>query len=248
MSKICAIIEARTSSTRLPGKVLLKIKKKTVLEYLINQLKKVNKIDQIIVATTLNKEDDQIIGIAKKLKVNFYRGDEDNVLQRVIKAAKSFRANIIVRITSDCPLVDLELIDQFIEIYLKNDFDIVTNAHHRSYPDGMDIEVIKSKSLIKSYKYAINKYLREHTTLSIYKHKNLFKICNIIAPHSQFFPELGLTLDEYKDFVLIKKIISYIIDKKKITYSCKEIIDLLHRKGWKNINKSVKRVKHKYLI
>jgi len=242
MSQICAIIEARTSSTRLPGKVLLKIKKKTILEYLINQLKKVKKINKIIVATTSNKSDDQIIRIAKKLKVNFYRGDEDNVLQRVIKAAKSFKVKTIVRITSDCPLVDLELIGQFIEIYLKNDFDVVTNAHHRSYPDGMDIEVIKS------YRYATNKYLREHTTLSIYKHKNLFKICNIIAPHSQFFPELGLTLDEYKDFILIKKIISHITDNKKSNYSCKEIIDLLDRKGWKNINKSVKRVKHKYLI
>jgi spore coat polysaccharide biosynthesis protein SpsF len=118
--KIAIIVETRMASTRLPGKVLLKVKGKSMLEHLITRLKKVRKVNEIIKATTNNKLDDKIIRVAKNNKIKFYRGSELNVLDRVIKAAKKFSINIIVRVTSDCPIIDLSIIDQAISIFLKN--------------------------------------------------------------------------------------------------------------------------------
>ena len=105
--KIVAIVESRMSSTRLFGKILLKVKNKTMLEYLIERLKKVKKIDDIVIATTTNKLDNQIVSIAKKNNVKFYRGSNSNVLERVICAAEKYKADTIVRVTSDCPIIDI---------------------------------------------------------------------------------------------------------------------------------------------
>jgi len=243
---IAAIIEARSNSTRLPGKILLKASGKTILEYLVIRLKLIKKIDSIIIATTKNKDDDKIVELANKLKIKSFRGDEYNVLKRVNHAAKHFKVDTIVRITSDCPLNDLNIIAQFIDIFNNNNFDIVTNAHLRSFPIGMDVEIIKSIALNKSYKLAITDHLKEHICLTIYKHKNKFNICNIIAPPNLHYPNLGLTLDEYGDYVLIKKIIGYMSKNKKLNYTCEELIKLIFNKKWIDINKIVKRTKHKY--
>ena len=244
MQKISAIIEARSNSTRLPKKILLKINNKTIIEYLVNNLKKSKIINEIIIATTTNKEDDKIVKIAKKLKVNYFRGSEKNVLKRVIDASKFFKVKTIVRVTSDCPLIDVNLVDQYINIFKKNKFDIVGNAKVRSYPDGMDIEIINSQSLKKSYKFAKSNYLREHICLTIYQKKRLFQTCNIVALANEFFPNLSLTLDEYKDFVLIEKIIKH-YDKTKKDLNCSDIIKLVYKNKWQKINNSVKKLKHK---
>lgn len=244
MKKISAIIEARSNSSRLPNKILLKINNKTILEHLIARLKKSHNLNEIIIATTNNKCDDTIEIIAKKNKVKFFRGDEKNVLKRVLDAAKKFKVDIIVRVTSDCPLVDINLVDQYINIFNSNKVDIVGNAKVRSYPDGMDIEVINSKSLLKSYKFATNNYLREHICLTIYKEKKFFKVLNMLAPPNQFFPNLCLTLDEKKDFILIKKIFQYSAKVKK-ELNCLEIIQLVYKYNWDRINNKIKRLKHK---
>lgn len=244
MPKIAAIIEARSNSTRLPNKVLLKINKKTILEHLIKRIKKSKYLNDIIIATTINKIDDSIVKIAKNLKVKFFRGDEHNVLKRVIDASFFFEVDIIVRITSDCPLVDINLIDQFINIFQNNQVDIVGNGKVRSFPDGMDIEVINAKSLKKSYKFAKNSYLREHICLTMYRKRKLFKIFNVVAPPNQFFPKLSLTLDHFKDFILIEKIIKY-SKKNKIDLNCLEVIKLVHKNKWHKVNSKIKRLKHK---
>lgn len=145
--KIVAIVESRMSSTRLFGKILLKVKNKTMLEYLIERLQKVKKIDDIVIATTTNKLDDQLVSIAKKNNVKFYRGSNSNVLERVICAAEKYEADIIVRVTSDCPIIDINIIYQAINVFLNNNCHIVTNAYVRSYPDGMDVEVLSYKTL-----------------------------------------------------------------------------------------------------
>ena len=244
MPKIAAIIEARSNSTRLPNKVLLKINKITILEHLINKIKKSKYLNDIIIATTINKIDDPIVKIAKNLNVHFFRGDEHNVLKRVIDASIFFEVDIIVRITSDCPLVDINLVDQYINFFQNNQVDIVGNTKVRSFPDGMDIEVINSKALKKSYKFAKSSYLREHTCLTMYRKRKLFKIFNVVAPPNQFFPTLSLTLDDFKDFILIKKIIKY-SKKNKIDLNCSEIIKLVYKNKWFKINSKIKRLKHK---
>ncbi len=244
MPKISAIIEARSNSKRLPNKVLLKVNQKTILEHLIIKLKKIKNLNDIIIATTTNKEDDSIVNIARKSKVKYFRGSENNVLKRVIDASNFFKVDIIVRITSDCPLVDINIVEQYINVFLNNNVDIVGNTKVRSYPDGMDIEIIKSKSLKKSYKFAKNNYLKEHICLSIYQKKKLFKTLNLFALPNQFFPNLSLTLDEYEDFILIKKIINY-SKKFKRDLNCSEIIKLVYKNKWQKVNNIITRVKHK---
>jgi spore coat polysaccharide biosynthesis protein SpsF len=244
--RISAIIEARSLSSRLPRKILLKVRNKTILEHLIDNLKSSKKIKNIIIATTNNPEDIAIVKIAKKLKVNYFRGDENNVLKRVIDASIFFNVKTIVRITSDCPLIDIKLVDQFIDIFNYNNFDLVGNTQIRSYPAGMDVEIINAKSLKRSYQFAKSKYLREHICLTMYKKKKIFKICNIVANSNDFAPNLSVTLDEIKDFVLISKIINF-FDRRKLP-SCSKLINLLYKKKWNKINSSVKRLKHKLYI
>jgi spore coat polysaccharide biosynthesis protein SpsF len=242
MEKFGIIIEARCASTRLPNKILLKLEKKTILEFLIDRIKNfsIKKNFSIIIATTKGQEDKTLINIAKKKKIGFYQGSKDNVLCRVIEAAKKYDITNIVRITSDCPLIDLNIVDQVVQIFKNNNVDFVSNAHIRSYPDGMDVEVVTLRALEKNYKLSKNNpELLEHITLGIKKNKKKFKIINLIASENYFFPNLGLTLDEWKDYKLIKKIVAH-FKYKKNEMDCKNIIAFLNKnKNLKKINSKV---------
>ena len=247
--KFAILIEARTASTRLPNKILLKIyKNKTFLEYLIDQLAKISKKynAKIIIATTNSKRDDIILKLLNKKKIFFFRGSEKNVLDRVYRAARFYKVDNLIRITSDCPIIDMNIVDQSIQIFLNNDVDIVTNAHIMTYPIGMNVEIIKTKALNKTIKLAKNnKEFQEHLSLAIKKYKNKFKIINLIAPPELRYPEIGITLDEYNDYLLIKKIVSYFNKKNNKIYSCLEVIEYLkNNPKVRNINKKVSRTKY----
>ena len=241
--KIAIIIEARMSSSRLPGKVLLKVKKKPLLKLMIERLQFVKLAKTVIVATTLNKKDDVIVNFCKKNKIKYFRGSENDVLLRVLQASKKFKVDLIVEITSDCPLIDPNIVDQTIAVYLinKKKVDYVTNALKYSYPNGMDVQVFKTNLLNKVSKLTNNKYDRENVTSYIYKNPNRFRVFEISSPPNLYWPELGLTLDTKDDFKLIKKII-LILGKIKQFFSCLYIIDFL-KKNLKitKINKNVVR-------
>jgi spore coat polysaccharide biosynthesis protein SpsF len=238
--KIAAIVEARMSSTRLPGKVLLKANNRPMLEHLIDRLKSVKLIDSIIIATTANKSDDVICDLAKKKKVFYFRGSELNVLERVIDTVNFYNPEIIVQITGDCPIVDPNIIDQVIRIYLENKCDYVGNSHIRSYPDGMDVQVFSKKNILKSFSIANRSLEFEHVTLNMRMNPKIFKPLYVIAPKNIYWPELGLTLDEKEDYILLKKIIEYF--PKKYLFTCLEVINLLNKnKKWIKINRHIKR-------
>ena len=240
--KIGAIIEARMSSSRLPGKVLMTAANKPFLLHLVDRLKRVKKIDKIIIATTNNKKDEAIIKFCKKNNISFFRGSEDNVMQRVILAAKKYKLDLITEVTGDCPIIDYRIIDQCLEIFLSNKVDYVTNCHIRSYPDGMDVQVYKLKTLIKSSKMTKNKLDQEHVTLHIRKNPSIFKTINLMPNRDIYWPELGLTLDEHKDYLLLKKIIEHFYKKKNKLFSCEDVINFLRfNKKIRNINRIVKR-------
>ena len=246
MAKFAAIIEARMTSKRLPGKILYKAGGKSFLWHLIKRLKKVKEIDKIILATTTNKDDDILVQFAKKNKIFYFRGSELNVKKRVLEAAKKNNVENIVGITSDCPIVDINLISQVINTFSFNKVEFVSNCDHRSFPDGMDVAVYKRKSLEKSYRLTSSNYYREHVTLFIKHNKKLFKQINIVAPENVYWPSLGLTLDEYDDYVLLKKIIEYFKKKNNFYFNCDEVVRLLKRKKqWLKINSKVKRKKIK---
>ena len=240
--KIGAIIEARMSSSRLPGKVLMTAANKPFLLHIVERLKRVKKIDKIIVATTNNKKDEEIVKFCKKNNISFFRGSEDNVMQRVILAAKKYKLDVLTEVTGDCPIIDYRIIDQCLEIFLSNKVDYVTNCHIRSYPDGMDVQVYKLRTLIKSSKMTKNKLDQEHVTLHIRKNPSIFKTINLMPNRDIYWPELGLTLDEHKDYLLLKKIIEHFYKKKNKLFSCEDVINFLRfNKKIRNINRIVKR-------
>ena len=238
---IVSIIEARMNSKRLPGKVLLPAQKISMLEHLVERLKTIKIIDQIVVATTVNSKDDEIVELCQKKEINFFRGSEEDVMGRVICAAEKYFADLIVEITADCPLIDPDIVDQIISIFLANKVDYVSNAIIRSYPDGMDTQVFSLKTLKTSYEMVNSDLEKEHVTLHIRNNPNLFSHINVIAPKNIYYPELGLTLDEKDDYILIKKIIDNLYPKDNF-FSCLDIINYLNEnKILLEINKNVMR-------
>ena len=239
--KIVATIEARMTSSRLPGKVLMNVNKKPILSFLINRLRQVSSIDEIVLATTINSTDDELITFANLNELSFFRGSENNVMKRVIDAADEAKADIIVEITGDCPLIDPQIIEQMIQIYTNNSAEYVNNCHIRSYPDGMDIQVFSLNTLKKSYQMTSNQLDYEHVTLHIRNNPQIFSHINIIAPQALYWPELGITLDEMEDFELISKIIKH-FGPENTSFTCLDIINLLkQKKHWIKINENIER-------
>jgi spore coat polysaccharide biosynthesis protein SpsF len=227
MKKFVATIEVRMTSSRLPGKVLLPVLGRPILGYLIDRLKKVQSIDEIVLATTINEADNPVVEFAKSEGISVFRGSEDDVLLRVVGAAKSVDADVIVEITGDCPIIDPEIIDQCIQLYKYNNASYVGNAHVRSYPDGMDVQVFSLNDLEKSGNLTNDKLDREHVSLYMRNHPELFPHLHLVAPTSVFWPELGLTLDEKQDFELLKSIIEHFDEIKKPYFSIYECVSYL---------------------
>ena len=149
---ICAIIQARCESIRFPGKILSRINNKTSIEILINRLKKSKYIDKIIIATSNDASNKQLIKILKKQNIDFYIGSKNNVLSRYYFAAKKFKARVIVRLTGDNPLVDYSIVDNFISEFKKENYDYLSDSKKPTYPDGIDVEVFKFSILKKIFR------------------------------------------------------------------------------------------------
>lgn len=239
--KIVATIEARMTSSRLPGKVLMPVAGITMLGSLIRRLKAVRPIDCIVLATTVNKADDPLVDLAKELEIEAFRGDENDVMNRVIGAAESVGADVIVEITGDCPIIDPEIVEQTIQMFEANSAEYVSNAHIRSFPDGMDTQVFWLDTLKRSASMTDELLDHEHVTLHIRNHPELFTQIHLVAPPEIYWPELGLTLDEPSDYIMLKKIIEH-FDKINPIFSCLDVVRLLRKNpDWVGINKAVVR-------
>lgn len=204
--KTVAIIEARMTSTRLPGKILMPVLGKPLLELLVERLKRASSLDQIIVATTTNATDDIVEDLTKKLGIGCFRGSEEDVLDRVLRAAHAFQADIIVEITGDCPLVDPLIVDNVVITYKKGQYDYVSTAIKRTYPRGLDTGAFSTNVLENVARLTDDPVDHEHVTLYIYEHPDIFSLFNIEShlPERQW--NYRLTVDTNEDFVLIKSI------------------------------------------
>lgn len=216
VKKILCIVQARMTSKRLPGKVLLKINKNfNFLEFLVHRLKKSKKISQIVIACSKNKKDNKIITVCKKLDVHYFRGSELNVLSRFYEAAKQYKADVILRITSDCPFTDPKLIDKFLNIFMKSNYDYFSNTKPRSFPDGLDIEIFNFKTLKQAKKNSNSKSDLEHVTPFMLRSKKIkkgnFKL-------KKNYSKLRITLDNSKDLKLIKEMALSINPKKYFSW------------------------------
>lgn len=241
--KTAAIIQARMTSTRLPGKVLKKIMDKPLLEYQIERLLNSKLINEIIVATTTNVTDKPIVDLCNKLNIKFFRGSEEDVLSRYYNAAKEFNAEVIVRLTSDCPVIDSEVVDKVIKYYLnnKNEYDYVSNTLIRTFPRGMDTEVFPFSVLETSFRQAKTKSEREHVTPYIYNDPDIFNLGYVTYKQNESYHRW--TVDTGEDLELIRNIITELYPVNKF-FTLEDIIDLFNRyPNWLKINAHIEQKK-----
>lgn len=238
--KTVAIIEARMSSSRLPGKVLMPIGTDSSLGHICSRLEKVPRISNICIATTTLQEDNVIEKWAVARNLLVYRGSSDDVMSRVLGAAEKLSSEIIVEITGDCPFVDPIMVDQFIEILIDNKVDYVSNNIVSTYPDGFDVQVFRTEILRHSSKIALSKEEREHVTMHIRRSPHMFRNINIIAPKPYRYPNLSVTLDTEEDLIVLRKIADSFVDITSTSYV--EIVNfLLTNPEIARINSSIKR-------
>ena len=229
------------TSSRLPGKVLLPVLGRPILQYLVDRLRAAPSLDEIVLATTTNVADDVLATFAKAQRISVFRGSEDDVMSRVIGAAESKEADIVVEITGDCPILDPDIVEQTIQMFLHHDVDYVSNADIRSYPNGMDAQVIRLEALKRSAAMTDDPLDHEHVTLHIRSHPEIFRKLHLIAPPSLWWPELGLTLDEEADYCLLSKIIETLAPGNP-SFGCHEVLALLRKHPeWADINQAVVR-------
>ena len=221
--KTILISQSRTGSTRLPGKVLKEINGKSLLEIHLNRLKKCSKISEIIVATTINDEDVIIHDRSLELGFSSFRGSENDVLDRFYQSVKDKNADWIVRVTSDCPLIDPVLVDKIVTFVQENNCDYGSNVLVENYPDGQDVEVFKFSALKIAWENAILNSEREHVTPYIrnnsdFNNRSLFKAINF--PCDSDFSKIRMTLDEQRDFDLMEILIHQLgTDKSWLAYT-----------------------------
>jgi spore coat polysaccharide biosynthesis protein SpsF len=238
--KVVIIVQARTGSERLPGKVLKEVLNRPLLSYLLERIKSVSEVE-IVVATTLNEEDDAIVSLCQKEGVKVFRGNETDVLERYYQAAKEYQAHIVVRITGDCPCIDPLIIHQVIQFYLKNTYDYVSNTLEWTFPRGMDVEVFSFKALETAFREAKNEPEREHVTLYIYKHPEKFSLGNYSRDNDA--SQYRLTVDTPDDFELIRRLIEFLYPKNP-QYDLEDIIKVLEKHpDWAQLNAHIKQKK-----
>lgn len=198
-----AILQARTSSTRLPGKVLMPVLGRPLIMHQIDRIRCMKEVDRLILATSDDPSDDALAALCKENDVECYRGDLNDVLKRFYDAAIGIHPDHVVRLTGDCPLIDPEVVDQVIRFYRDGHYDYATNAVEPTYPDGLDAEVFKFSCLEADYKNATLPSDREHVTPWIRKQPN-YKIGHFKGP--QDWSVLRWTVDEPRDFELVTMI------------------------------------------
>lgn len=237
---IACVIQARTGSRRFPRKILMKIYNKTILEHIVDFLKFSKHTDKIIIATSNMKEDDVIEEIAKQNGLDFFRGDENDVLSRYFYCAKKFNVDIIVRITADNPLIDPEIVDRIIVEITSGEYDYVSNMINQTYPLGYLVEAMTFKTLSKIHDSKKDIESREHVTPSLRSNQGDFRIKNITAPKELDRHEWRLTLDYEEDLKLIKIIFENLF-KTNNYIKYEEVVSFLDKNNsLLDINKNLK--------
>ncbi len=226
--KIGAIIQARMGSTRLPEKVMKTLEGKTVLEHVIERVRQSKLINEIIIATTTHERDSIIEAEALRCGVKVFRGSEEDVLSRYYYTAKENGLDVIVRVTSDCPLIDPRVLDAAIEFYESNESEIISNSGtdlgNRTYPRGLDTEVFSFKVLENAFYNAKEKYQREHVTPYIYEKSNQIYYFKSAIDYSKY----RWTLDTDEDFKLISEIYKEFYNGQHDFYM-KDIVEFFER-------------------
>lgn len=215
--KVLAITQARYGSSRLPAKILKTVNGVTLLDMHLQRVLKARRVTDIVVATTNEENSDKIVEIAKRNEINYYKGSLDDVLERFYFAAKEHEPDYVIRLTSDCPFVDPEVIDSVVEVITREDYDYIGTGLRPTFPDGISIEAFTFKALEKAYKEASLNSEREHVTPYIWKNSSvkggtLFKSFNYA--NDVDYSKYRLTVDTQEDFELIKVLVEELGSEK----------------------------------
>ena len=238
--KVVAIVEARMTSSRLPGKHLLEVRGKPMLGYLIDRLKAVPSFDQIVIAMTDRANDDPLQAFAESRGVTAFRGSEDDVMGRVLEAARANAADVICEVTGDCPIIDPDLVEQVVQTYFVNSAVYVNNGKY-GLPVGMSAQVFSTDALTLSASLTSEPLDREHVTFHIRRNPEIFPPIYMVPLPSLKRKDLSVTLDERSDYELLKKIIEHFGDANPV-FRCTDVIELLDaRPEWVSINRAVVR-------
>ncbi len=237
--KVVAIVQARTGSTRLPGKVLMEIAGKTMLEQVIARVRAAPSIDQVVIATTDLPADNAVAELARGDGCTVYRGSESDVLDRYYQAAKVFSADVVVRLTADCPLLDSDAIDTAIRGFLgaERQIDYLSNELPApSFPRGVaDVEVFKFAVLEQAWQEDHDPASREHVTPFIYGHPERFRLGGFSA--DQPYPDLRLTVDTEADLTLVRRVFAHFATRR---FDWMDVVELLQsRPDLRDINAHV---------
>jgi len=233
---VAIIVQTRIGSSRLPGKVMMSVLGRPLLSFLIERLQQCRSAQSIIVATTINPLDHTIVSFCEDQKVSFFIGSEENVLERYYLAARAYGADVIVRVTADCPLIDPAIVDRAIDTFLSAipRYDYVSNVVNRTEARGMDVEVFSMSCLERVYKLATRPAEIEHVTLHILQHPEKFSIGSMTAERDS--SRYRLTVDTIEDFRLIKLILEELYSEKP-NFTLDDIVTLLqHNPEWVKIN------------
>lgn len=224
--KIVATIEARMASSRLPGKILKEAVEKPLLELMVERVRRSKWLNEVVVATTVESPDDVTEQACREMGVKCYRGSNDDVLERVLKAAQAHGADLIVELTGDCPLIDPVEMDKVIQYYLDNSFDYVSNFRDRLFPRGTETQVFSVKVLEDVARRTQDSADHEHVSLFIYEHPEIYKLGGVSAEPLYNRPDLRLTVDTPQDYELVKTVFEKLYPGNS-QFTLKDIIQLL---------------------
>lgn len=226
MKNIVAIVQARMTSSRLPNKVLMDLGKRTVVGQVFNQLSYSKMVNKVVLATSDDVSDDPLENWAVKNNVEYFRGDLNNVLKRFYDTAKEYTADIIIRITADCPLIDPEIVDSVIKVFLEGGYDYFSNTNPPTFPDGLDTEVFTFKALEKAFLNAELLSEIEHVTPYLRNHPEVFKIGNYLS--SVNYENLRWTIDNKEDYEFLKNIFNN-LNNNTTFIGWKQVIEFLSK-------------------
>lgn len=232
MIKVIIIVQARRGSTRLPDKVLLPVLGRPILELMLERLMQSRYADHILVATTINKEDDAILELCRRVGVAVFRGHPTDLLDRHYQAALLVSADAVVKIPSDCPLIDPIVVDRVIDQFVNHpgQFDYVSNLHPATYPDGNDVEVMSFAALERAWRESSLALEREHTTPYIWENLDQFKMNNVTWDRQlDFSMSHRWTLDYFEDYLFIRSVFEALYPENPV-FSLDQILELLSQR------------------
>lgn len=226
MKRTLTVVQARSSSTRLPGKIFLPLAGEPLLVRMIERVRAAKLVGEVVVASTTDAVDDEIEELCRANGIPCYRGHPSDLLDRHYRCALANRADIVLKIPSDCPLVDPSVIDRVIDQYLSNEADYVSNLHPPSYPDGQDVEVMSFTALETAWSEAEQDFEREHTTPYLWERPERFRILNVVWGTGQDLSMTHrLTIDYPEDYELIQRVYQELYARDRI-FGLNEIMAL----------------------